>query len=131
MIKELNETITAMCAASSNIIAAVDKIGVDNSEIIGLEYVVKYIHEQSTIIHNYLDKNILSHINVVDTEYEINGDFIRSIEYTKYATRNYDAFLLCCNYSDLSPIELIREFADDLRENPVLSSEIQTTANEL
>ena len=131
MNKEINEAINAVRAASNNIISAVDKIGVDNSEIIGLEYVVKYIHEQSTIIHNYLDKNILSHINVVDTEYEINGDFIRSIEYTKYATRNYDAFLLCCNYSDLSPIELIREFADDLRENPVLSSEIQTTANEL
>lgn len=133
MNKELDEAINAIRIASSSIIAAIDNIGVDITKVVSIKYVVEYTHEQSTIICTYIDNIVRERLlsTVEDTENELNTDFIRSIEYTQYATRNYDAFLLCCNYSDLSPIELIREFADDLRENPVLFSEIKTTVDEL
>lgn len=127
MNNKINEAINVVCATSSNIIAAIDNISVDITKVINLENVVKYIHEQSTIIYNYLDNNILSRINVVNTEYEINYDFIRSIGHIYHATKTYDTLIDSCDYNKLSPIEMIREFANDLRENPVLLSEIQTT----
>lgn len=127
MNNNLNEAINIICATSSNIIAAIDNIGVDPLNVVNIEDVVKYIHEQSTIIYNYLDKNILSHINVVDTEYEINGDFIMSIGHIYHATKTYDTLIDSCDYDNISPLNLLKIWANDLRENPVLFSEIQTT----
>jgi len=127
MNNKINEAINIIRATSSNIITAIDNIGVDITKVIDLENVVKNIHEQSTIIYNYLDNNILSHINVVDTEYEINVDFIMSVRHIYHATKDYGTFIMICDYNKLSPIEMIQEFANDLIENPVLFSEIQTT----
>lgn len=132
MNKDLNAVINAIRIASSNIIAAIDNIGVDITKVVSIKNVVEYAHKESTIIRTHIDNIVCKRlVSTIETEDELNSDFIRSIEYIKYATRNYDAFILCCNYNALSPIKLIREFANDLRENPVLFSEIQTIANEL
>ena len=127
MNKEINEAINAVRAASNNIITAIDNIEINTTEVINLVNVVRYIHEQSAIIYNYLNNNILSYINVVDTEYEINRDFSMSIGYIYHSTKTYDTLLNSCDYDNISPLKMLKSHANALRENTVLLSEIKTT----